>query len=81
MAVDPHTVALRHRARVRLALTWLLAGTALLLFTPISAWSPALGWAPLLALVVSPLLVVLALEPALPLRLLTGRMRRRRRAW
>ncbi|HET7266597.1 MAG TPA: hypothetical protein VFJ15_00650 [Oleiagrimonas sp.] len=80
MAIDPYTIALRRRARVRLALAWLAAGTALLLLTPVSAWSPTLGWAPLLALVVSPLLIALALDPVLPLRLLATRARQRRRS-
>src|SRR5690625_2027600 len=78
MPIDSRRIALRRRARIRLAMAWLAAGSALLLLTPVSAWSPALGWAPLLALVVSPLLVALALAPALPLRLLAACLRPRR---
>lgn len=79
MPIDSRRIALHRRARIRLALAWLVAGSALLLLTPVSAWSPTLGWAPLLVFVVSPLLVALALDPALPLRLLAACLRQRRR--
>lgn len=80
MNIDSRIIASRRRARARLALAGLVVGSALLLLTPVSAWSPTLGWAPLLVFVVSPLLIALALDPALPLRLLAACLRQRRRA-
>lgn len=80
MPVDPRLWTDRRRARARLACAWWLLGSAVLLLTPVHAWTPLVGWAPILTLVVSPWLVMLALEPALPLRMLaTCRPRRARR--
>lgn len=68
---------------MRFLYAWFTAGLLMLLLTPLQAWTPLLGWAPTLWLLVSPLLMLLALQPALPLRLLAVwlRHRRTRRQW
>ncbi|HET7358758.1 MAG TPA: hypothetical protein VFJ04_01300 [Rhodanobacteraceae bacterium] len=58
------------RQRMRAAACWLFAGTALLLLTPLTLRTDSLGWAPALWLVGAPLLLLLVLEPRLPLQLL-----------
>lgn len=78
MPIDPRGQALRRAARGRLAGYWLLAGVVLLALTPLRAWTPLLGWAPLLVLVVSPCVMLLALDPGLPLALVAGALRERR---
>ena len=62
------------------SLLWLLAGGLLLLTTLVPAHTDALGWTPAFWLVGAPLIVLLALEPALPRQLLALRRPRRRRA-
>ena len=61
------------------ALLWLLAGTVLLLTTLVPVHTDALGWTPAFWLVGAPLVMLLALEPALPRRLLALLRPRRRR--
>lgn len=61
----------------RVLLAWLATGSLLLLLTPLQAWTPLLGWGPALWLLVSPLAMLLALEPALPLKWLAAWLRRR----
>ena len=60
------------------ALLWLLAGGGLLLTTLVPAHTRSLGWTPAFWLIGAPLIVLLALEPALPRQLL-GALRRGRR--
>ncbi len=77
MPVAPHLLARRRRARVHMALAWLLVGSAALIVTPLDAWMPLVGWAPMLVLVVSPLVIAVALDPALPARLVVTLLARR----
>jgi len=58
---------------------WLLAGSALLLTTLVPPHTELLGWTPVFWLLGAPLVVLLALEPALP-RLFLARCRPRRHA-
>jgi len=58
---------------------WLLAGSTLLLTTLVPPHTELLGWTPAFWLLGAPLVVLLALEPALP-RLLLARCRPRRHA-
>ncbi len=68
----------RHERLLGGALLWLLAGGALLLTTLVPAHTRSLGWTPAFWLIGAPLIVLLALEPALPRQLL-GALRRSRR--
>jgi len=67
----------RHERLCAIALLWLLAGGILLLSTLVPARTPSLGWAPTLWLVVTPMAMLLALEPSLPRRLLAPARARR----
>jgi hypothetical protein len=60
------------------AVLWLLGGSGLLLTTLVPPHTDLLGWTPAFWLVGAPLVVLLALEPALPRRLLALRRPRRR---
>jgi hypothetical protein len=60
----------RRRQRMQVAACWLGVGAALLVLTPLPAHTAALGWGPALWLVVAPLVLLFALEPRLPLRVL-----------
>lgn len=75
MPVDPRLSVQRRHVRARIALGWFVVGCATLVLTPLAAWMPPVGWAPMLVLVVSPLLIVLALEPGLPVRLVAAAVR------
>lgn len=57
---------------------WLLAGSVLLLTTLVPPHTELLGWTPAFWLLGAPLVVLLALEPALPRRLLMLRQPRQR---
>jgi hypothetical protein len=70
------TASHRHAHLLAIALLWLLGGGALLLTTVVPAHTALLGWAPALWLLGAPLALLLALEPALPLRLLAHWSRR-----
>ncbi|HEY2621816.1 MAG TPA: hypothetical protein VGI53_00095 [Dyella sp.] len=59
------------------ALLWLLAGGALLATTLVPVHTRSLGWTPAFWLIGAPLIVLLALEPALPRQLLSALRRRR----
>lgn len=61
-------------------LLWLLAGAVLLLTTLVPAHTDTFGWTPAFWLVGAPLVVLLALEPALPRQLLALWRPRRRAA-
>lgn len=71
--------------RTLVAAIWLASGSLLLLLTPLPAHTTALGWAPLLWLVGAPLIILLILQPRLPMRLLTALLMawpvRTRRVW
>jgi hypothetical protein len=69
----------RHAHLLAIALSWLLGGSVLLLTTLVPMHTALLGWAPALWLLGAPLALLLALEPALPLRLLAHWSRRRHR--
>jgi len=60
------------------AVLWLLGGGALLLSTLVPAHTDLLGWTPAFWLLGAPLVVLLALEPALPRQLLVSCRPRRR---
>jgi hypothetical protein len=80
LAMRPTTLDRDRRLHLlAIALLWLIGGGVLLLSTLVPAHTAALGWAPTLWLLGAPLTLLLALEPALPLRLL-GRSRRHRRS-
>ncbi|MFC5581518.1 hypothetical protein [Rhodanobacter terrae] len=69
-----------HQRLLDAAMLWLLGGGALLLTTLVPPHTELLGWTPACWLAGAPLVVLLALEPALPRRLLTlCRPRRRAR--
>ncbi|MFC4525648.1 hypothetical protein ISN76_20810 [Dyella halodurans] len=70
----------RHERLLGGALLWLLAGGALLLTTLVPVHTRSLGWTPAFWLIGAPLIVVLALEPALPRQLLSALRRPRRQA-
>jgi hypothetical protein len=74
-----HPIADRYsilrRQRMCAATAWLVAGTALLVLTPLTAHTALLGWAPALWLVGAPLMLLLVLEPRLPLQLLAAAVR------
>lgn len=70
----------RHERLLGGALLWLLAGGALLLTTLVPAHTRLLGWTTTFWLVGAPLIVVLALEPALPRQLLAALRPSRRQA-
>lgn len=66
--------------RLRIALTWLGAGSALLLLqwlTPLTLFAASWGRTPLFWLLLAPLSVLLALRPAWPLHWLAQRLRQR----
>jgi hypothetical protein len=69
-----------HERLLGAALLWLLGGAVSLLTTLVPAHTDALGWTPAFWLVGAPLVVLLALEPALPRQLLALWVRPRRRA-
>ncbi len=58
---------------------WFIAGALALLLTPLPARMASLGWAPLLWLLITPLLILLAVDPCWPLRLLAAWLRARQR--
>ena len=66
-----------HQRLLGAAALWLLAGSALLLSTLVPWHTAWLGWTPAFWLLGAPLMVLLALEPQLPRRLL-GSSRARR---
>jgi len=66
-----------HQRLLGAALLWLLGGGALLLTTLVPMYTELLGWTPAFWLVGAPLIVLLALEPALPRELLALRRPRR----
>ncbi len=68
----------RHEHLLGAAVLWLLAGVLLTLTTLVPAYTEALGWTPAFWLVGAPLVVLLALEPALPRQLLAALKPRRR---
>ena len=68
----------RHQRLLGAALLWLLAGGVLLLSTLVPAYTESLGWTPAFWLLGAPLVVLLALEPALPRQLLALCRPRRR---
>jgi hypothetical protein len=69
-----------HQRLLGAAMLWLLGGGALLLTTLVPPHTELLGWTPAFWLAGAPLVVLLALEPALPHQLLTlCRPRRRAR--
>jgi hypothetical protein len=68
----------RHHRLLAAAMAWLLGGGVLLLSTLVPARTDALGWTPAFWLLGAPLVVLLALEPGLPRRLLALRPPRRR---
>lgn len=65
-----------HQRLVASAIVWLLLGSFLLLTTLVPVHTSLFGWTPLFWLLGAPMIVLLALEPQLPRRLL---MRRRER--
>ena len=69
-----------HQRLLGVAVLWLLGGGALLLSTLVPAHTDLLGWTPVFWLVDAPLVVLLALEPALPRQLLALCRPRRRGA-
>lgn len=75
----PNASITHHERLLGGALLWLLAGAFLLLTTLVPARTDALGWTPAFWLVGAPLVMLLALEPALPRQLLAA-LRPRRRA-
>lgn len=62
------------------AMLWLLVGGGLLLTTLVPMHSARLGWTPAFWLAAAPLIALLGLQPALPLRLLRGVRPSRRRS-
>ncbi|WP_430391958.1 hypothetical protein [Dyella sp. 20L07] len=76
----PSTDMTHHERLLGGALLWLLAGGLLLLTTLVPAHTSALGWTPAFWLLGAPLIVLLALEPALPRQLLALLRPRRRSA-
>jgi hypothetical protein len=67
-----------HQRLLGAAMLWLLGGGALLLTTLVPPHTDLLGWTPAFWLIGAPLVVLLALEPALPRQLLAlCRLRRR----
>ena len=68
----------QHQRFLGAAVLWLLGGSGLLLTTLVPPHTDLLGWTPAFWLVGAPLVVLLALEPALPRRLLALRGSRRR---
>lgn len=75
----PNATMTHHERLLGGALLWLLAGAFLLLTTLVPAHTATLGWTPAFWLVGAPLVMLLALEPALPRQLLAS-LRPRRRA-
>ncbi|MGY3040825.1 hypothetical protein ACVWWQ_002456 [Rhodanobacter sp. TND4EL1] len=73
--VSPH-----HQRLLGAAVLWLCAGGALLLSTLVPAHTELLGWTPAFWLLGAPLVVLTALEPALPRQLLLLCRPRRRLA-
>ncbi|MFC5438287.1 hypothetical protein ACFPME_17130 [Rhodanobacter umsongensis] len=67
-----------HQRMLRAAMLWLLGGSALLLTTLVPLHTGLLGWTPAFWLLGAPLAVLLALEPALPRRMLALFQPRRR---
>lgn len=63
--ISPHRKPL-----LRATVWWLLGGGALLLSTVVPVHTELLGWTPAFWLVGAPLVVLVALEPALPRQLL-----------
>jgi hypothetical protein len=74
----PALPSARHQRLLGAALLWLLAGGVLLLSTLVPAYTESLGWTPAFWLLGAPLVVLLALEPALPRQLLALCRPRRR---
>jgi hypothetical protein len=76
----PNTSITHHERLLGAALLWLLAGGALLVTTLVPARTDALGWTPAFWLVAAPMVLLIALEPALPGQLLRALRPRRRSA-
>jgi len=76
----PNASATRHERLLGAALLWLLAGAVLLITTLVPIRTESLGWTPAFWLVGAPLVLLLALEPALPRQLLRALRPRRRPA-
>jgi hypothetical protein len=76
----PNARITHHERLLGVALLWLLVGTALLLTTLVPAHTDTLGWTPAFWLLGAPLVMLLALEPALPRQLLGLLIRPRRRS-
>lgn len=74
----PNALIARHERLLGAALLWLLAGAVLLLTTLVPARTDALGWTPAFWLAGAPLVLLLALEPSLPLQLMRVLRARRR---
>ncbi|MEO5831153.1 MAG: hypothetical protein ABIQ36_11375 [Rhodanobacter sp.] len=72
----------RHQRLLGATVLWLFAGSALLLSTLVPVHTELLGWTPAFWLLGAPLVVLVALEPALPRPLLAlCRPRRRAAHW
>jgi hypothetical protein len=69
-----------HQRLSAAAAVWLCVGSFLLLTTLVPAYTGMLGWTTTFWLFGAPLIVLLALEPQLPRRLLMHRRSRRMRA-
>ena len=76
----PNASITHHERLLGGALLWLLMGAFLLLTTLVPVHTDAFGWTPAFWLVGAPLVVLLALEPALPRQLLAALRSRRRPA-
>ena len=67
----------RHDRLLAVALLWLAIGAALLATTLVPARTALLGWAPLVGLLLTPLALLVILEPGLPRQWLARRRARR----
>lgn len=76
----PNASITHHERLLGAALLWLLAGGVLLITTLVPVRTETLGWTPAFWLVGAPLVLLLALEPALPRQLLRALRPRRRTA-
>jgi len=74
----PNATFTRRERLLGATLLWLLTGGLLLLTTLVPARTDEFGWTPAFWLVGAPLIVLLALEPALPRQLLALVRPRRR---
>ncbi|HET6552812.1 MAG TPA: hypothetical protein VFG49_04670 [Dyella sp.] len=76
----PNASTTHHERLLGAALLWLLAGAVLLITTLVPAHTDDLGWTPAFWMLAAPLVLLLALEPALPRQLLRVMRPRRRTA-